>query len=161
LNHALTIRKAKKGDEALILSFIRALAEYERAPDEVKADEGQITATLFADNPRVFCDIAEWNGKPAGFAAWFYNFSTWKGRHGLYLEDLFVHPEFRGHGIGKALMTHLARQAVENNCARFEWWVLDWNRPSIEFYKALGAEAMDGWTVFRITGDALMRLANA
>ncbi|MDE2182777.1 MAG: GNAT family N-acetyltransferase [Alphaproteobacteria bacterium] len=156
----VTIRSARPGDEGLILSFIRDLAVYEKLAHEVAASEADIRARLFCDNPRAFCDIAEVDGAPAGFAIWFFNFSTFLGRHGLYLEDLFVRPEFRGAGVGKALLAHLARRAVAEGCGRFEWWVLDWNEPAIAFYKSLGAEPMAEWTVFRLTGEALERLAS-
>ena len=161
MKHEISIRKAEKGDEALILSFIRELAEYERALNEVKANEDLLASTLIDANPRAFCDIAEWNKEPAGFALWFFNFSTWHGRHGLYLEDIYVRPQLRGHGIGKALMVHLAKRAIAEHCGRFEWAVLNWNTPSIEFYKSLGAEPMNDWTVFRLTGDMLAQLADA
>jgi diamine N-acetyltransferase len=125
----------------------------------VSASEADIARSLFGDNPRAFCDIAEWNGEAAGFALWFYNFSTFRGAHGIYLEDLFVRPHFRGHGLGKALLKNLAARAVREGCARVEWAVLDWNAPSIAFYKSLGAVPMDEWTVFRLTGAALGTLA--
>jgi GNAT superfamily N-acetyltransferase len=118
-----------------------------------------ITAALFGPNPRVFCDIAEWEDEPAGFALWFYSFSTFRGRHGIYLEDLFVRPAFRGRGLGKALLARLARRCAEEGLARLEWGVLDWNEPSIAFYRSLGAIAMDGWTKNRLDGEALARLA--
>jgi GNAT superfamily N-acetyltransferase len=156
---ALSIRPALPADAALVLEFIRELAEYERLAHEVDATEGAIAAALFAPNPRVFAEIAEWNGKPAGFALWFYNFSTFRGRHGLYLEDLFVRPAFRGHGIGKALLRHLARRCIAENLARLEWWVLDWNEPALAFYRSIGATPMDEWTVQRVTGHALVKLA--
>ena len=155
----LSIRSAKPGDQALILRFIRALAEYEKMLDQVDATEDSLRAALFGKNPRVFCDIAEWNGEAAGFALWFYNYSTFRGTHGIYLEDLFVRPELRGKGIGKAMLAHLAERAVGEGCARLEWWVLDWNAPSIAFYESLGAKAMEDWTVFRVTGEALAKLA--
>lgn len=155
----LAIRPAAPADAALIFSFIRELAEYEKLTTDVATNETEIASALFGPNPRVFCDIAEWNGKPAGFALWFYNFSTFRGRHGIYLEDLFVRPDFRGKGIGKALLANLARRAVAEGCARVEWWVLDWNTPSIAFYQSLGARPMDDWTVFRLTGAALEKLA--
>lgn len=157
----LSIRAAKPGDEALILSFIRDLAAYEKLSHEVTATDAEVRAKLFGDSPRVFCNIAEMDGEPAGFTVWFFNFSTFLGRHGLYLEDLFVSPQFRGKGIGKALLAHLARHAVAEGCGRLEWWVLDWNAPAIDFYKSLGAVAMSDWSVFRVTGDALERLAKA
>lgn len=156
---SLRIRPAAPDDAGLVLAFIRALADYEKLTHEVVADEAMIAAALFGDNPRAFCEIAEWDGEPAGFALWFYNYSTFRGAHGLYLEDLFVHPHLRGHGIGKALLKNLARRCKREGLARFEWWVLDWNMPSIDFYKALGAQPMDEWTVFRVTGEALDRLA--
>jgi GNAT superfamily N-acetyltransferase len=155
----LEIRPAERSDAALILSFVRKLAEYERLVHEVEASEADIVRDLFGSNTRVFCDIALWDGAPAGFALWFYNYSTFRGRHGLYLEDLFVEPAHRGRGIGKALLTRLARRCRAEGLSRLEWWVLDWNRPSIEFYKSLGAVPMDDWTVFRLTGDALKKLA--
>ncbi len=154
----LAIRPAVPGDEALVLAFIRALADYEHLGDEVEASEADLKRDLFGTNPRVFCDIAEWDGQPAGFALWFYNYSTFRGRHGLYLEDLFVSPEFRGKGIGKALLQHLAARCTEEGLGRFEWWVLDWNAPSIEFYKSQGAKMMDEWTVCRVDGAALASL---
>lgn len=152
------IRPARPGDAPLVLSLIRELADYEKLAHEVDATETMIDAALFGPRPRLFCDIAEWDGAPAGFALWFYNFSSFRGRHGIYLEDLFVRPEHRGHGIGKALLAGLARRCVAEGLARLEWWVLDWNEPSIEFYRALGAQGMDEWTVFRLTGEALQRL---
>lgn len=157
----LNIRPAVQGDEALVLTLILELAEYERALNEVQADSGAIAAALFGENPRAFCEIAEWDGVPAGFALWFYNFSTWRGSHGIYLEDLYVRPDLRGRGIGKALLVHLAKRAVSEGCGRFEWAVLNWNTPSIDFYKSLGAEPMSEWTRYRLTGDALAKLANA
>ena len=158
---SLSIRPAVPGDEALILSFIRALAEYERLSDEVSLKEADLTRDLFGATPRVFCDIAEWEGAPAGFALWFYNYSTFRGQHGLYLEDLFVSPEHRGKSIGKALLAHLAKRCAEEGLGRFEWWVLDWNTPSIDFYKAQGAQLMDEWTVCRVDGAALVTLGRS
>jgi GNAT superfamily N-acetyltransferase len=157
----LTIRAATPADRDLVFSFIRELAEYERLLDQVEATAGDIERVLFAPHPRAFCDIAAYDGEPAGFALWFYNFSTFRGRHGIYLEDLFVRPALRGKGVGKALLAHLAKRAVAEGCARVEWWVLDWNEPSIKFYECLGAIPMEEWTVFRLTGDALKRLAQA
>lgn len=143
------------------MDFIRDLAAYEKLLDDVIATPADIEAALFAPQPRVYCDIAEWDGAPAGFALWFYNFSTFRGRHGIYLEDLFVNPAFRGHGIGKALLVGLAQRAVKEGCARVEWSVLDWNKPSIDFYKSLGSVPLDEWTTFRLTGDALQSLGQA
>ena len=156
---SVTIRPAAREDAALIHAFIRELAEYEKLTEDVTASEADIARSLFCASPRVFCDIAEWNGEPAGFALWFYNFSTFRGAHGIYLEDLFVRPQFRGHGLGKALLVNLAQRAVAEGCARVEWAVLDWNAPSIAFYQSLGAVPMDEWTVFRLTGKALEKLA--
>ena len=154
----LTIRAAVPGDEALILAFVKSLAEYENLSHQVEASEADLARDLFGDSPRVFCDIAEWDGAPAGFALWFYNYSTFRGRHGLYLEDLFVDPGFRSKGIGKALLQRLAQRCVEEGLGRYEWWVLDWNSPSIEFYKSQGATLMEEWTVCRVDGEALATL---
>ena len=153
-----TIRPATPADAALIYALICELAEYEKLTQDVTAGEADIARSLFCETPRVFCDIAQWNGEAAGFALWFYNFSTFRGRHGIYLEDLFVRPQFRGHGLGKALLANLATRAVREGCARVEWAVLDWNAPSIAFYRSLGAVPMDEWTVFRLTGEALEKL---
>jgi GNAT superfamily N-acetyltransferase len=155
----LTIRAAAPADRDLVFAFIRDLAEYEKMSDEVVTTADEVGRALFAPHPRVFCDLADWDGEPAGFALWFYNFSTFRGRHGIYLEDLFVKPAFRGKGIGKALLAHLAKRAVAEGCARVEWWVLDWNEPSIKFYESLGAIPMEEWTVFRLTGEPLKKLA--
>jgi GNAT superfamily N-acetyltransferase len=155
----LEIRPARRADLDLVFSFIRELAEYERLLDRVVATTDDIAAALFSPHPRAFCDLAYWDGAPAGFALWFYNYSTFRGRHGIYLEDLFVRPALRGKGIGKALLANLAKRAVKEDCARVEWSVLNWNEPSIEFYKSLGAVAIDEWTVFRLSDDALARLA--
>lgn len=155
----LTIRPARPGEAGLVLGFIRQLADYEKLAHEVEADEGAIDAALFGESPRAFCDIAELNGEPIGFALWFYNFSTFRGRHGIYLEDLFVRPDHRGLGAGKALLANLARRCVAEGLGRLEWWVLDWNEPAIAVYKSLGARPMDEWTVFRLTGEALEALA--
>ena len=156
---SLAIRPARPGDAALILAFVRELAEYERLLHEVEATVEDLDAALFGPQPRVFCDIAEWEGEPAGFALWFYNFSTFRGRHGLYLEDLYVRPDLRGRGIAMALMRRLARRCLDEGLGRFEWWVLDWNEPAIRFYRRIGAEPMDEWTVQRVTGEALRKLA--
>ncbi len=161
MSGGLSIRSARASDAVLVRAFVCELSEYEKLSHEVDASAETLARALFCESPRVFCEIAEWDGKPAGFALWFYNFSTFRGRHGIYLEDLFVRPAFRGKGLGKALLVHLARRAVVEGCARFEWSVLDWNAPSIAFYKSLGAVAMDEWTGFRVTGGALARLAEA
>ncbi len=156
---SIAIRLAEPGDTALVFDFIRKLADYEKLVHEVVATEADIRDALFGASPRCVCDLAYWKGKPAGFALWFYNFSTFRGKAGIYLEDLFVEPALRGHGIGKALLKHLARRCVDQGLPRLQWWVLDWNKPSIDFYKSLGAEAQDEWTVFRVSGDALQKLA--
>jgi GNAT superfamily N-acetyltransferase len=156
---SLAIRPARPGEAGLVLSFIRELAEYEKLAHEVEATEATIADALFCASPLVYCDIAEWNGEPAGFQVWFVNFSTFSGRYGIYLEDLFVQPALRGKGIGKALLAHLAARCVQNGWSRLQWSVLDWNAPSIEFYKSLGAVLMDEWTVCKVTGEALKTLA--
>jgi GNAT superfamily N-acetyltransferase len=156
---SLTIRRARPGEAGLVLSLVRELAEYEKLSHEVEATEAEIADALFDSHPRLFCDIAEWDGEPVGFAVWFINFSTFSGRSGIYLEDLFVRPVQRGKGIGKALLAHLAGECVANGWARLQWAVLDWNAPSIEFYKSIGAVLMDEWTICRVTGPALTALA--
>jgi GNAT superfamily N-acetyltransferase len=158
---ATTIRPATRVDIPQILTFIRALAAYERAPDAVTATEAGLERDGFGPNPIYFCLIAEHDGRAAGFALYFFNYSTWLGRPGIYLEDLFVEPELRGLGIGKALLERVAAIAVEKGCQRFEWAVLDWNTPAIEFYRARGAEFMDEWRIVRVTGEALKGLAKA
>ncbi|MFG2842284.1 GNAT family N-acetyltransferase [Kitasatospora sp. NPDC101155] len=151
------IRTAVVTDVPVILTMIRELADYEKAPQEAVATEEQLRDALFGANPALFGLIAEddTTGETVGFAVWFLNFSTWRGTHGIYLEDLYVRPEARGGGHGKALLLELARIAVERGYARVEWSVLDWNQPSIDFYKSLGAVPMDEWTVYRLTGEAL------
>jgi len=156
---SLTIRRSRPEDVGLILAFIRELAEYERAPDAVVATEDGLAALLFGAEPKVFCDIAEWDGQPAGFCLWFYNFSTWRGRHGLYLEDLFVRPEHRGRGIGRKLMALLAKRCVDQGLDRMEWAVLDWNELAIGVYRGVGAEMLDDWRICRLTGEPLRALA--
>jgi GNAT superfamily N-acetyltransferase len=155
------IRPAAVGDVPLILEFIRALADYEKLPHEVEATVAQLEATLFpADGASVaYCILAFAEGRPAGFALYFFNYSTWLARPGLYLEDLFVPPEFRGRGIGKALLLHLARLANARGCGRMEWAVLDWNRPAIEFYESLGARRLREWQICRLAGAALKQYA--
>lgn len=154
----ITIRSAAPGDEALVLKFIRDLAEYEKLRHEAVASEADLSRDLFGPAPKVFCDIAFLDGEPAGFALWFYTFSTFLGRHGIWLEDLFVEPKHRGAGLGKALLGHLAERCVSENLGRLEWAVLDWNQPSIDFYTAQGAVFLDDWRRCRLTGDALQRL---
>jgi len=156
---SLLIRRARRDEAGVVLSLIRELAEYEKLLHEVEATEADIADALFGENPRLFCDIAEWNGAVAGFAVWFVNFSTFSGRPGIYLEDLFVRPNLRGNGIGKALLSHLAKECVANNWSRLQWSVLDWNAPSIAFYKSLGAVMLDEWTICKVMGPALDRLA--
>lgn len=155
------IRRARPDDSTLIFSLICELAEYEKLSHEVEATEKGIAAALFGEHPLLFCEIAEWNGEGVGFAVWFFNFSTFSGRAGIYLEDLFVRPAFRGKGIGKALLAHLAKLCVENGWSRLQWSVLDWNTPSIDFYKSLGAQMMDEWKLCKVTGAALSQLAKA
>ena len=158
----LQITTATRDDIPAILELIRALAEYERArPEEVPVDEAMLRESLFGDRPAEEVLLARIGAETAGFAVFFHNVSTWRGRHGLYLEDLFVRPAMRGRGIGKALLRELARIASERGCARMEWAVLDWNRLAIDFYKSLGAVPLDEWTIFRLTTDAIDRLARA
>ena len=154
----LTFRYAERRDTPLILKFIKDLAEYEKMSDEVVATEGILENWIF-DKGRAEVIFAVAEGREVGFALFFHNFSTFLGRAGIYLEDLFILPEYRGRGYGKALMKHLARITVQRGCGRFEWSCLDWNTPSIEFYKSLGAASMDDWTVYRLTGMALNKLA--
>jgi GNAT superfamily N-acetyltransferase len=156
---SLRIASATESDLLLILSFIKKLAEYEKLSHQVIATEDLLRDALFGPRPVAEVIIANWNDEPVGFALFFHNFSTFLGRRGIYLEDLFVDPPHRGKGIGKAMLIHLAKIAKERNCGRFEWAVLDWNKPSIDFYKSLGAAPLDDWTSFRLTGDALNRLA--
>ena len=157
----LKIRPASEGDSALLLEFIRALAEFEKMADQVEATEVTVRETLFGENRRTAVEgiIGEWRGEPAAFAIYFHNFSTFTGRAGLYLEDLFVKPEYRRHGIGRQMLAHLANIAVERNCPRFEWVALDWNQSAADFYETLGAEQLNGWQSFRISGEPLKKLA--
>jgi GNAT superfamily N-acetyltransferase len=155
----LNIRPATVDDVPIILELIRALATYERAPDEVTATEEQLVDVLFTKKPAAEVLLAFENATPVGFAVFFHNFSTWLGRSGLYLEDLFVEPEHRGKGFGRALLVDLAKIARDRGCGRMEWAVLDWNEPAIQFYRTLGAKSMDEWTVFRLTRDGIERLA--
>lgn len=155
----LLVRNAVSADLPLIAQFIRDLAEYERLAHEVRFDEAVLGDRLFGARPYAEVLIGEIDGVPQGFALFFHNFSTFEGKPGVYLEDLFVRPEARGTGLGKALLKRLAAIAVERDCARLEWWVLDWNEPAIAFYRSLGAKLMDEWTVMRVDGDALATLA--
>jgi GNAT superfamily N-acetyltransferase len=156
---SITLRAATAADTPQILAFIRGLAEYEKLTHACVATEEELRASLFGPRPFAEVILAEWEGAPAGFALFFHNYSTFRARPGIYLEDLYVLPEKRGHGIGKALLAELARLAVERGCARLEWSVLDWNEPAIRFYRSLGAEPQDEWTIFRVTDEALTRLA--
>lgn len=159
MTHSFRIRPATVDDVPLIAQLIRELAEYERAPEEAVATEAQLRDVLFGSAPAARVLLAFAEDTPAGFAVYFFNFSTWLGRPGLYLEDLFVRPEMRGRGYGRALLEALARIAHERGCGRMEWAVLDWNEPAINFYKKLGARPMDEWTVFRLTRDGIAKLA--
>lgn len=153
------IRAALPADVPLILTFIRELAEYEKLLDEVSATEALLKHTLFGEHPKAEVIIAEDDTHPIGFALFFHNYSTFLGKPGIYLEDLFVRPQYRGKGVGKQLLQYLARLALERDCGRLEWWVLDWNREAIDFYHRIGAKAMDEWTVYRVTGPELTTLA--
>ena len=155
----VSIRPAISSDASTIMQFVIDLAVYEKAPEEVVATEQHILETLFCTEPQAFGLIAEADGKPLGFAVYFYNYSTWLGKRGIYLEDLYVSPESRGLGAGKALLQKLANIALDKDCGRLEWSVLDWNEPSIKFYEAMGAEAKDGWTVYRLADKALTDFA--
>ena len=156
----LAIRPAKIEDASLVWALVRELADYERLTHEAVATPDDLSSALFGAQPRVFCDIAEWNSAPAGFALWFYNFSTFRGRHGIYLEDLYVRPEHRGRGMGKALLQQLARRCRSEGLARLEWAVLDWNAPSIAFYESLGARPNADWITYRLTAAPLAALAD-
>lgn len=160
MSETLSIREAEQRDVPLILELIGALAEYERLAHEMVATEEMLSTALFGERPVAEVLIASLDGQSVGFALYFHNFSTFLGRAGIYLEDLFVRPEARGRGIGRALLERLAAIAVERDCGRLEWSVLDWNEPAIGFYRRLGAEPMSDWTVFRLTGDALRQLAH-
>jgi GNAT superfamily N-acetyltransferase len=155
---SLTIRSARPGDGPLINTLVRELAVYEKLDQEHVATDTIMEAVLFGPDARVFGEIAEWGGEGVGFALWYYSFSSFEGRHGIYLEDLYVREELRGKGIGKALLMRLAKRCADENLARLEWSVLDWNTPSIDFYKAMGAKLMDGWTICRVEGKALQKL---
>ncbi len=159
MSTSVEIRNATIEDVPLILEFIKGLAEYEKLAHEVTATEEILRKTLFGSRPAAEVVICHCEGAPAGFALFFHNYSTFLGKPGIYLEDLFVKPEFRGKGLGRALLIYLARLAVERDCGRFEWSVLDWNEPAIGFYKSLGAVPKDDWTIFRVSGDALTQLA--
>ena len=155
------IRPATREDVPVILQLIRDLATYERATEAAVAKPEDLLRDGFGPEPKFRVVIAEWDGQPAGFALFFFNYSTWQGRPGLFLEDLFVRPEFRGKGVGRALLVHLAQIAVRENCGRFVWQVLDWNTPAIEFYKSLGAKVLDDWLTMRVEGEALEKLVES
>lgn len=154
----LSIRRATAQDIPVILEFIRELANYERLLEQAVATPEDLRRDGFSQEPKFYVEIAEWNGEPAGFALWFYNYSTFQGKPGIYLEDLFVRPHFRKKGIGKALLVHLAKLAVDQGCGRYQWQVLDWNAPSIEFYESLGAKVMKEWLTMRMSGAQLRGL---
>ena len=156
----IDIRSATETDCTLILKFITELAEYENALEEVVASEEDLRQILFGTNPKAFALICSVDGLPAGFAVYFFNFSTWLGKYGLFLEDLYISPDHRGSGAGKALLKHLARLAVEKDCGRFEWNVLDWNKPAIDFYESFGAVPQEEWVGYRLTGEALKQFAS-
>ncbi len=156
----MKIRPAKREEVGEVLQLIQDLATYEKAPEQVEASKEDLLNTIFAKEPRVFCDLVEVDGQIAGMAIWFLNYSTWQAKHGIYLEDLYIKPEFRAKGYGKALLKHLAQICDREGYGRLQWWVLDWNSPAIEFYRSFGAEAMDEWTVYRTSGQALKDLGN-
>jgi GNAT superfamily N-acetyltransferase len=155
------IRDATPADLSLIVSLVRELAEYERLAHEAIATEADFHVALFGPSPKAYALIVVHEGQPAGFALYFYNFSTFLGRPGIYIEDVFIRPEFRRNGFGRTIFKYLARKALVENCGRLEWWVLDWNAPAIDFYRGLGAIPMDEWTVQRLTGDALKTFAES
>ncbi len=156
----MKIRPAKREEVGEVLQLIQDLATYEKAPDQVEASKDDLLNTIFTKEPRVFCDLVEVDGQIAGMAIWFLNYSTWQAKHGIYLEDLYIKPEFRARGYGKALLKHLAQICDKEGYGRLQWWVLDWNSPAIEFYRSFGAEAMDEWTVYRTSGQALKDLGD-
>ncbi|XQF94386.1 N-acetyltransferase family protein (plasmid) [Pseudoalteromonas espejiana] len=160
MNNNVIIRDANISDAQTILQFITELAIYEKEPDAVKTDEQAIIKTLFSEGARAHSIICLENDKPIGFAVYFYNYSTWLGKNGLYLEDLYVSPDSRGKGAGKLIMKHLANKAITNDCGRFEWVVLDWNKPAIDFYDSIGAKAQNEWIIYRLTGQQLHDFAN-
>jgi GNAT superfamily N-acetyltransferase len=156
----VSVRPIRSGDVPAVVGLVRELAEYEKALDEVRLTEEQLTAHLFGDSPALYGHVAEIDGEVVGMALWFLNFSTWRGTHGIYLEDLYVQPGHRGRGLGRELLRTLAELCVQRGYSRLEWSVLDWNTPSIEFYRAAGAVPMDGWSVFRLTDGALSTFAS-
>ena len=156
----MKIRPAKREEVGDVLQLIQDLATYEKAQDQVEASKDDLLNTIFAKEPRVFCDLVEVDGQIAGMAIWFLNYSTWQAKHGIYLQDLYIKPEFRARGYGKALLKHLAQICDREGYGRVQWWVLDWNSTAIEFYRSFGAEAMDEWTVYRTSGQALKDLGD-
>jgi len=158
---AITIREAKKQDSGLILKFVKALAKFEKAEDEVQATASAIESSIFGENSSTYAIICEKEGEPIGFAVYFFNYSTWQGKNGLYLEDLYVSNTERGSGAGKLMLKYLAQVAVDKDCGRFEWVVLDWNKPAIEFYESLGAKPKSEWLGYQLTGDKLVALAQS
>jgi len=159
MKQPVIIRDAKPSDAKTILHFITELAIYEKEPDAVKTDEQAILDTLFSEGATAHSIICLQGDEPIGFAVYFYNYSTWLGKNGLYLEDLYVSPDSRGNGAGKAIMKHLANKAISNNCGRFEWVVLDWNKPAIDFYDSIGAKPQNEWIIYRLTGQELIDFA--
>lgn len=157
---SLTIRRATIDDVNSILYFINQLAEYEKAPEQVKATPQKLIASLFSEGATAHALLCEQHGEAIGFAVYFFNYSTWLGQNGLYLEDLYIEPSKRGQGAGKAIMQHLAKEAITKNCGRFEWVVLDWNQSAIDFYNSIGAQPQNEWIIYRLTGDALSAFAN-
>lgn len=157
----LAIRSATPGDAGLVFTFVRELAAYERLSHEVEASEADLVEALFGPSPRVFCEIADVDGEAAGLALWFYTFSTFRGRHGIYLEDLYVRPAYRRRGAARGLIARLAERCAAERLGRLEWAVLKWNAPAVSFYESLGAVAIDGWTVYRTDGAALARLGRS
>jgi len=157
--HPITVRPAAPGDVPRISELIRELAEYERSGDQALATADDLRAALFASQPALFGHVADCGGQVVGFALWFINYSTWAGKHGIYLEDLYVTPEMRGRGAGRALLAELASICLQRGYRRLDWWVLDWNEPAIGFYRSIGAEAMSEWTVYRLSGQSLADLA--
>jgi GNAT superfamily N-acetyltransferase len=157
----LLVREAKLDDIPTICKYIKDLAKYEKAPEEAILTEGDLRRTFFTDTPQVYCLVSEVENAITGVAIWHLNYSTWLGKHGIYLEDLYVDPKYRGQGHGKALLVALAKICIERGYQRLQWWVLDWNKSAIDFYNSIGAQAMDEWTVFRVSGKQLGKLADS
>lgn len=157
----LLVREAQLDDIPIIYKYIKDLAEYEKAPEEAILTEEDLKRSFFPDIPQVYCLVSEFENTVTGIAIWHLNYSTWLGKHGIYLEDLYVDPKYRGQGHGKALLVALAKICIERGYQRLQWWVLDWNKSAIDFYDSIGAHAMDEWTVFRVSGKELGKLANS